>query len=249
MFGNRGSGNVYYYGVILKVLMCGRYSFFETEQLYERFDVEDKVLLNPRYNVAPSQVMPVIVEKKKRQIVPMHWGLMPSWAKNEDEATKMINARVETVAEKPSFRDLLKTQRCLIPANGFFEWDKKDKKRIPYYVHLKKEPLFGFAGLYNRWTDKETGETLDTYTILTTNAENEVKTIHTRMPIILTRQSEEHWLDFAEENSATLVDLLRTHHEQHFKMYPISELVNSPRNDTKNIFDKDWQKPVIHSLF
>lgn len=216
--------------------MCGRYSFFETEQLYERFGVEEKILLNPRYNVAPSQVMPVIVEKTKRQVVPMRWGLMPSWAKTEDGATKMINARVETVAEKPSFRELLKINRCLIPANGFFEWDKKDKQHTPYYVRLKNESIFGFAGLYNRWTNKETGEILDTYTILTTNAESEMKKIHARMPIILTRQAEGHWLDCAEENLSALVELLSLHHQRSFEMDQISKLVNSPRNDTKNIF-------------
>lgn len=224
-------------------VMCGRYSFFETEQLYERFDVEKRIVLEPRYNIAPGQNAPVITNVGKRAVSSMRWGLIPSWVKNEDDAVKMINARVETVGVKPSFRDLLKTQRCLIPTNGFFEWSKNDKKRVPYYVRLKNESLFSFAGLYNRRMDKKTGEIADTYTILTTDAENEVKKIHTRMPIILTRTGEERWLNFEEENSARLVNLLQTHYEKYFDIYPVSELVNSPKNDTKNIIEKALLKP------
>src|SRR5688572_13048594 len=133
--------------------MCGRYSFFDTEQLYERFEVEERIALEPRYNVAPSQTMPVIVNTDRRLVVPMRWGLLPAWAKDINTGYSMINARIESLAEKRSYKNLLAHNRCLIPANGFFEWQRLEKHKVPYFIHLKDEPLFAFAGLYSEWED------------------------------------------------------------------------------------------------
>lgn len=218
--------------------MCGRYSFFETEQLYERFRVDGKKVLEKRYNVAPSQTMPVVVETGQRNVVPMRWGLIPVWANTKEDMKTLINARVETIATKPTFSNLLLSRRCLVPANGFFEWDKRGKKHIPYFIRLKDGDIFGFAGLYNRWTDKKSGEIIDSYAIITTESENKVKKIHSRMPIILERKAENEWLDTVNKDKKTIMNLLETHHVNDFEMYPVSELANSPANDIKEIIKK-----------
>ena len=172
--------------------MCGRYTLAKPLKTIESHfaPVHINLEYRPSYNIAPSQESPVIINRSgQRELTAMKWGLIPSWAK--DEKTKLINARSETAHEKPSFKNSLKNQRCLIPADGFLEW--KGKKKQPYYIQLKNQPLFAFAGLWSTWSNLE-GKSLNTYTILTTEANEKLTPIHKRMPVILPREQYSTWL-------------------------------------------------------
>lgn len=213
--------------------MCGRYSFFTDDELYDRFKaVKGDWELQEHYNVAPGMTMPIIVNTDQRHVVPMRWGLIPSWAKEEKAGYKMINARSETLAEKPTFKKLLVHNRCLVPANGFFEWKKQDGPKQPYYIHLKNEPLFAFAGLYSEWKNPETGQELSTYTIVTTEAEGPMADIHHRMPIILDRKFEDEWLNPDISEAEEAMKQLQQAPLDKWDIYPISTAVNSPKNDS-----------------
>ena len=148
----------------------------------------------------------------------------------------MINVRAETLTEKPSFRKALSMQRCIIPAGGFFEWKQVDKEKIPYYIFLKNQSVFGFAGLYDVWKDKQ-GRELKTYTIITTTPNALIEPIHDRMLVILENQDEEEWLNPDETEPARLVQLLHPYPAREMEAYPVSRLVNSPANDTKSMIE------------
>jgi putative SOS response-associated peptidase YedK len=178
----------------------------------------------------------VIVNDSKKHVEMMQWGLVPFWAKDEKSGYKMINARAETLPVKPSFRKALSLQRCIIPAGGFFEWKHVDKEKIPYYIFLKNQSVFGFAGLYDVWHDKQ-GRELKTYTIITTEPNALVEPIHNRMPVILEKQNEYEWLNPDETEPARLVKLLHPYPAWEMEAYPVSRLVNSPANDTKEVIE------------
>ena len=161
---------------------------------------------------------------------------MPFWAKDTNIGYKMINARAETLQVKPSFRKALSLQRCIIPAGGFFEWKQVDKEKVPYYIFMKNKELFGFAGLYDVWHDKE-GKELKTYTIITTTPNPLVEPIHDRMPAILEKRDEEVWLNPDETEPVRLVKLLHPYPASEMDMYPVSRLVNAPKNDTKEVIE------------
>ena len=217
--------------------MCGRYGFSQPEKLSERFHTDNQLsYLTPRYNVAPSQDMPVVVHHDRNHVELMRWGLVPFWAKDEKIGYKMINARAETLAEKPSFRKALALKRCIIPADGFFEWMKLDREKIPYYISLKNHSLFGFAGLYDIWHDKQ-GKELKTYTIITTEPNTVMKPIHDRMPVILEKGDEEAWLNPDETDPERLLPLLHPYPAHDMEAYPVSRLVNSPKHDTKEVIE------------
>jgi putative SOS response-associated peptidase YedK len=168
--------------------MCGRYGFSvkNAKDVYERFDTVNELSdYKPRWNIAPGEQNPVITRHSPNQISRMVWGLIPYWAKNTKFHFTTINARVEGIASKPAFRKPFKSQRCLVPATGFFEWDKSVKPRQPYYFKLKQQDLFAFAGLYDIWRDPKTGAEIQSYTIITTEANGVVGKIHQRMPVIL----------------------------------------------------------------
>lgn len=219
--------------------MCGRFSnFTPLDALRERFDAEaPDALVYPRYNAAPGQKMIVIPLDDPRKMHFSKWGLIPHWAKDPKIGYKLINARSETLKEKPAFRGSLQKGRCLVPADGFYEWGIVNGRKIPYRIELKDRKPFSMAGLCSRWKD-ETGKEIDTFTIITTNANETVGTIHNRMPVIFNREQEIQWLD-------PLMDLKEI--DQHLvpysgrdmEMYPISTLVNSPKNDIPEII-----KPV-----
>lgn len=217
--------------------MCGRYGFIpgSKKQFQERFRI-DRVNfeLKPRYNVAPGQIMPVITRNSPNKAEEMKWGLVPFWAKDPKIGYKMINARAETVAIKPSFRRSLMKQRCLIPVSGFYEWKKTDNTKIPYYIHLKNAELFSFAGLYDVWKDAE-GKELKSYTIITTEPNTLMAEIHNRMPAILSETTEETWLDPANQNLSQLVGLLNPYMTIDMSANPVSKLVNNPENDSPEI--------------
>lgn len=225
--------------------MCGRYVLAKDyEELKARFGLTTSdFTMKPRYNIAPQQENPVIVKGKLsgegarqhsngRQLEVMQWGLVPNWAKDPKIGYKMINARAESVAEKPSFRDPFKKQRCLVPANGFYEWPvdpKNPKRKIPLFVHLKNDDLFAFAGIWSLWGEDENLK--KTYSLITTEPNPMLAKYHDRMPVILSRDEEDQWLD-PESSVTDLQKLLDPYPAKKMEAYEVSTLVNKPANDT-----------------
>lgn len=217
--------------------MCGRYTLgIVLALLAERFglfDIEAAIILNllPRYNLSPSQIAPIITGGATRQLEAMRWGLIPSWAKDDSFASKMINARAETLTEKPSFRKLIDRSRVLVPSDGFFEWRQlPNGKKEPVRIVLQDGELFAFAGLADTWR-KPDGSELKTFTIITTEANELLKPVHDRMPVILPREAESEWLDPSRKGS-DLLTLLKPYPAEEMDLYPVSSVVNNPRNDS-----------------
>ena len=191
--------------------MCGRYSLsaVDAKAVYERFRLANRSFdFQPRYNIAPGQMNPVVVSHSPNALQPMLWGLIPHWAKDESRKFQTINARVEGIDKKATYRDPFKHHRCLVPATGFYEWDKSTKPSTPYYFRLKDEELFAFAGLFDVWRDPHTQKELYSYTIITCPANGVVGKIHTRMPVILHKEDEAAWLNPDIFESALLSTLL-----------------------------------------
>ena len=214
--------------------MCGRFvKKSSKEELKKRFGFNDpqNVLLEPRYNIAPSQEHPVvIIDKDRRELRMMKWGLVPHWSKDPKIGYKMINARSESIDEKPSFKTPLKIRRCLVIADGFYEWYKPDKKtKIPYYFKLKSGEPFAFAGLWDLWENGD--HSLTTFTIITTTPNELMKPIHNRMPVILKESDETRWLDPEIKDSKTLLPLLTPYPSEEMESFQVSTIVNSPKND------------------
>jgi putative SOS response-associated peptidase YedK len=201
------------------------------QQMTERFAL---AVMPPdlpaRYNIAPQMHMPIIVANSPNRLDIMRWGLVPAWAKDERGGYKTINARAETVAERPAYRAALRYHRCLVPANGFYEWRTTGRGKQPYFIHLPGEPLFAFAGLYDVWHSPD-GTELRTYTILTCAPNDLMAPIHNRMPVILPRESEAAWLDPQETRTASVLPLLQPYPAQAMAAYPVSTAVNSPQNE------------------
>jgi putative SOS response-associated peptidase YedK len=206
----------------------------EYEKLQRQYGFKPTTYVPPfRYNVAPGQVMPVLVKETERELTPMRWGLVPSWAKDEKIGYKMINARSETVAEKPSFRMPFRRQRCLVLADAWYEWmPAKDKgRKRPFLFALKGNEPFGFAGLWDIWTTPD-GELLRSFSIITTEANELAKQVHHRMPVIVPRTDEERWLDCDVADPDSLKSILAPYPSSEIQAYEVSPLVNSPRNDS-----------------
>ena len=217
--------------------MCGRYTLSVLlSNLVDSFEVDPPDFdYPPRFNIAPTQDAPVIAQDREgRRMGLLRWGLIPSWAKDPSMGSRMINARSETVAEKPAFRAAFKRRRCLVPADGFFEWKKENDQvggkpnKTPYWIHRADKAPFLMAGLWERWEPPE-GDPMFTFTILTTEATPDLAPIHHRMPVILPLPTGEMWLD-PDAAPEDLVTLLRPLDEG-IQAYPVSTLVNSPRND------------------
>lgn len=215
--------------------MCGRFVKTSTrEELSRRFGFDDVPagnLFDPRYNIAPSQEQPVlIISEDKRVVSQMKWGLVPSWSKDPKIGYKMINARSEGIEEKPSFKNPLKKRRCLIMADGFYEWYKPDKKiKMPYFFKLKSGEPFAFAGLWDLWSKGD--EPLKTFTIITTQPNELMKPIHNRMPVILKESEESKWLDPEITDYRELLSLLKPYPSEEMECYQVSTIVNSAKND------------------
>jgi len=215
--------------------MCGRYSLICIDELGNRFRIYDPTLgCKSHFNIAPSQTMPVIVQHEHIEMVMMQWGLFSHGVKDLKGSVRPINARAETLAEKPMFHNLLKNKRCLIPASGFYEWKKEGTKKIPFYIHLKEEPLFAFAGLYDVWHDVS-GETHLTYTIITTEANDLVAHIHNRMPVILKQENEDRWLSGDAPTPGEMREILAPYPSEKMAMYPVSSRLNSPTVDDSGL--------------
>jgi putative SOS response-associated peptidase YedK len=215
--------------------MCGRYTqTVDLETLKDRFGfVTSEVTLGPRYNIAPTQEAPVVIKEDSRILKMMRWGLVPYWAKDESIGYRMINARAETIAQKPSFKKPFKERRCLVLADGFYEWKKTERKglKIPMRFVLKSRMPFAFAGLWDVW-QKPGGDRLLSFTIITTEANDLMRPIHNRMPVILHRENEELWLDPELKDFNKLASLLTPYPSDMMESYEVAPLVNSPRNDT-----------------
>jgi putative SOS response-associated peptidase YedK len=215
--------------------MCGRYRLSRRKQIIEEhFDAvsgeEDWV---PRYNIAPTQPIPIIrqhAKEPRRELSLVRWGLIPWWAKDTSAAARMINARSETAATQPAFCDALRTRRCLVPADGFYEWQKTGKVRQPYCFEVKGGRLFAFAGLWDRWKDAE-GKTVESCSILTTTANAVTSAVHDRMPVILDDDNFDLWLDPGMKDVATASDLLKPYDAQHMRSYAVSTRLNQVQND------------------
>jgi len=187
--------------------------------------------LQPSFNVAPTDNVAVVLNNGVKQLVAMRWGLVPFWATDPKIASKHINARAETLTVKPAFKDAFKRRRCLVVADGFFEWQKQGATKIPLFIHLEPERPFGFAGLYEIWTPP-LGEKLVTCTIITTEANELVRPIHDRMPVILPKDAEDFWLDSAVEDHTRLLDLLQPYQASDMSAFTVSKLVNSVKNNS-----------------
>ncbi len=220
--------------------MCGRYGFIKPNQGYERFNlVQPFPPMKPRYNVAPSQEMPVIVKKDMGNVAEiMRWGLIPSWVKDPKIANMMINARAETLDKKPSYAKPFRTNRCLVPATGFFEWMDTPPGRLPYYIHLKDDEIFAFAGLYDI-NDKIESKPVKTYTIITTEPNGIIAQIHNRMPVIFNRATEKIWLDPTIIDTQKLLGLLQSYPSNLLDVYPVSKSVGNPANDYPEIINPE----------
>jgi putative SOS response-associated peptidase YedK len=215
--------------------MCGRFSCFTPlEALRERFqaDPPDEQVY-PRYNAAPGQRLIVIPMGDPNKMHLYKWGLIPHWAKDPKIGNSLINARSETLKEKPAFRGSLQKGRCLVLADGFYEWGIKDGRKIPYRIELKDRKPFSMAGLSSKWKDT-TGKEIGTFTIITTNANEIVGTIHNRMPVIFNPEQEINWID-PSTDFQDVNQYLLPYPENDMTIYPISTLVNSPKNDSAEI--------------
>lgn len=220
--------------------MCGRFSQFK--EFYEiklRFNLDELVtgwddltFHKPRYNIPPSYIVPVVVRDGSKHLRLMSWGLVPSWAKDQSIGQKMINARAETVAQKPSFKRLLFTRRCILPATGFYEWAKDGKWKVPMHFRMKHGGLFGFAGLWDRWKSPDgLGRDFASFTIITTTPNELLATVHHRMPVILRPENEDYWLDPGLKDQAELLSMLQPYPAEEMEGYEVSRVVNSPAND------------------
>lgn len=217
--------------------MCGRYSLGASPgDLVDVFDVPPlQFPWEPSWNIAPTQDALIVAADGKggRKIGPLRWGLVPFWAKDPSIGNRMINARSETAADKPAFRAAFKKRRCLVPADGFYEWEKRPEGKIPHWIHMPGRRPFAMAGLWERWggTDEGgAGEPLFTFTILTTEASSDIRHIHPRMPVILPEKAWDKWLD-PDAGSGDLGAMLTPTPPGTLEEWPVSTRVNSPRND------------------
>jgi putative SOS response-associated peptidase YedK len=211
--------------------MCGRYTLSTSiDKLAEEFDLSGSLPdLQSSYNVAPTQEVPAVMEGNGgRRLEMLRWGLIPSWADDPGIGNRMINARSETVAEKPSFRRAFKERRCLIPADGFYEWQKTNGSKQPFYFRMKDWRPFAFAGLWESWYGD--GE-IRSCTILTTAANNLVGEIHPRMPVILPHEVYDLWLDSTVQDRDQLLSLLAPYPTEDMEAHPVSRRVNNPSNN------------------
>jgi putative SOS response-associated peptidase YedK len=215
--------------------MCGRFTLtVDPADLKEAFEWVDfgNADLTPRYNIAPTQPLAVVANTGENKLDFFTWGLVPFWAKDPSIGSRMINARSETLAEKPSFKNPFKRRRCLILADGFYEWQKipAEKTKIPTYIHLKDGKPFAFAGLWEEWNSPDGSQILSA-AIITTRPNELIAPIHNRMPVILPENTYKQWLTPGEADTTKLSPLLRAYDANLMAAYPVSRQVNNPRND------------------
>ena len=214
--------------------MCGRKTLTKDMQsiieelAIEEWENPDNYL--PSYNIAPTQTSPILIDNGKRSVRLMRWGLIPSWAKDDKFGVRMINARIETVTEKPSYRNLVSSNRCIVIADGYYEWKSNGKNKTPYYLKNFDDKLLPIAGLYDVWKHPD-GYLVPSYTIVTKDAQKELSRIHPRMPVILPHNHLDKWLQ-TENHSVSIALELAKNAEQTLEIFPVSNLVNSAKNNS-----------------
>jgi putative SOS response-associated peptidase YedK len=215
--------------------MCGRFAFYSpSEATAALFGVSASMEVQPRYNIAPTQTIAAIREgsNQERELVMLRWGLVPFWAKDPSIGNRMINARAETVAEKPSYRAAFRHRRCIVLADGFYEWHRQNDTKTPYYISLASQEPFALAGLWESWTDKQSGESLQTTTLITTEANEFMRPLHHRMPVVMQAATADEWLAGSEELLQQAAD--RTPAMQ---AWPVDRKVNNARNEGEELID------------
>jgi putative SOS response-associated peptidase YedK len=222
--------------------MCGRFTLtVDPAQLQEAFPwVDVPAEITPRFNIAPTQPVAVVANNGEKRLEFFNWGLIPSWAKDPAIGNRMINARAETLAEKPAFRTAFRRRRCLVLADGFYEWKQEpgSKTKTPLYIHMKDGKPFAFAGLWESWNSKD-GSNILSCTIITTEPNKLLEEVHNRMPVILPENAYSEWLDPSEKRPDELTQLLQPYPDGDLEVYPVSKLVNKPSNELP-----DCIKPV-----
>lgn len=211
--------------------MCGRYSLSsDGDALVEEFGVTDLAAWSPRFNIAPSQAVPVLVRNGEAlEATSFYWGLVPAWAKDRKMQSRLINARAESVAEKPSFHSAFRRRRCLVLANGYYEWVKRNNEKQPYYIHLQSHRPFAFAGLWEKWLD-ENGTPYLSCSIITCAANERLTALHQRMPVVLPKSTHATWLQ-SETDRQTLIELLKPAANDAFNAIAVSRFVNAPNHE------------------
>jgi putative SOS response-associated peptidase YedK len=221
--------------------MCGRFVIAFTDGFHARFRVGDgSVKVTPRFNVAPSQDAPIVLRESPNRLEMMHWGLIPSWSKAERTGLKLINARSESVMEKPMFKRLMEDHRCLVPATGFYEWMNTEEGKVPYYFSSKRGDYMGFAGLYDRWHSPE-GSVVSSFTILTTAANELMSPIHDRMPVIVRPEDEDIWVERKSLDPNIMGRVLTPYPSDELVAYPVAKMVRNPE-----VEGPDLIRPVEH---
>jgi putative SOS response-associated peptidase YedK len=219
--------------------MCGRFTLVTADQdLAVQFNLPAVPDLEPRYNIAPTQPVAAVriaPEERRRELVMLQWGLVPFWAKDPKIGARMINARSETAAEKPAFRAAFRRRRCLVLADGFYEWQKQNGSKQPYYIQMEDKGAFAFAGLWERWQSKgendESASVVESCTLLTTQPNDLVRAVHNRMPVILKPEDYALWLDPEVQDAQLLKPLLGVYPAEEMAAHPVSRWVNKPQHD------------------
>ena len=216
--------------------MCGRYAIYGPVSRANRDAIEflgEEIAFHPTFNAAPTQSLPVlrVSAERGRELALLRWGLVLSWAKDPAIGARMINARSETVSEKPAFRAAFRRRRCLVPMSGFYEWQKAGGRKVPHFARLLDTEIFAAAGLYEYWPGRDGAAPVESYTILTTGANDLMRAVHDRMPVILHEGDYEAWLDPKNEKLEALSGLLTPFPAEKMRVYPISARVNNTRND------------------
>ena len=219
--------------------MCGRFAQkSDPKRLARQFGVAEVPAAEARYNVAPTQDILCVREGGEgREMTFLKWGLVPSWAKDASVGARLINARSETVMEKPAFREAFRRRRCIVPADGFYEWARRGDRKQPFFFRMKDEAPFGFAGLWERW-EGEAGRVINSCAILTTEANDLVRHVHDRMPVILHPEDYDLWLKEDERRQALLGELLRPYPAPQMTSHPVSPAVNSPRGQGAALIER-----------
>lgn len=211
--------------------MCGRYNLrTSAEQIAEVFGVSRSIALTPRYNIAPTQQAPIIREQNEREMTLGRWGFIPSWSKEKPKAL-MINARGETAYKLPSFRSAFKRRRCLVPADGYYEWVRKDDAKQPYLMERSDGEVMGFAGLWETWTPPDNEDSITSFTIITTDSNPTTESVHDRMPVVIAADDFDLWLDPEMQDRDTIQELLTPWEGVELSVTAVSTHVNSARND------------------
>ena len=239
------SGDMRVAKVSVKIMrMCGRYTLYHSSnEIVDRFrTMQVEFDLEQRFNIAPTQLVAVVAEKAEggeiqRHLEPVKWGLVPFWVKDITTFKPFFNTRVETIAEKPSFKAAFTRRRCLIPCDGFYEWKKTPDGKVPMFITLKDNATFGMAGIYETWSSKDGGD-LTTCSIITVPANNFMSDIHDRMPAIVRREDEDSWLNPMEVNNETLLRILKPYDDAQMKAHPVSSMVNSVRNESVRLIEE-----------